>query len=274
MQQPKSAIEIYKLLEQSNCGECGEKTCLAFAAAVMKGQRALGDCSRLSREELERLGGPQGRAHAPERDPDEYLKSLKAQIAQMDLTEAAERTGGRFEGDRLIIQVMGKNFAVSANGDLFADIHMNHWVTIPVLSYIIHTPGRPVMDRWVSFRELREGRERYPLFQKRCEEPMKRVADSYSSLFDDMVHILGGSQVAEQFKADISVVLHPLPKVPVMMRYWLPDDGLESSLYVFFDETANENLDIGSVFMLATGLAQMFTKIGLTHGLAAAGPGR
>lgn len=139
MPQPRSAIEIYKLLEQSNCGECGEKTCLAFAAAVLKGLQALGDCPRLSREDLERLGGPQGRAYAPDRDPDEYLKSLKAQIVRMDLAGAAERTGGRFEGDRLIIQVMGKNLAVAADGDIFTDIHSNHWVAIPALNYIIHT---------------------------------------------------------------------------------------------------------------------------------------
>ena len=30
MRQPKNALEIYKLLEQSSCGKCGEKTCLVL----------------------------------------------------------------------------------------------------------------------------------------------------------------------------------------------------------------------------------------------------
>ena len=34
MAQPKNAMEIFKLLDQSNCRECGQKTCLAFAGAV------------------------------------------------------------------------------------------------------------------------------------------------------------------------------------------------------------------------------------------------
>jgi hypothetical protein len=72
--------------------------------------------------------------------------------------------------------------------------------------------------------------------------------------------------VEKQFESDISVVLHPLPTVPVMICYWLPEDGLDSSLHLFFDETADRNLDIGSVFTLGTGLAQMFTKIALRHG--------
>jgi len=95
---------------------------------------------------------------------------------------------------------------------------------------------------------------------------MKRVADLYTPLFDDIVHVFGGKKVDKQFESDISVVLHPLPKVPVMICYWLPEDGMDSSLHIFFDETADRNLDIGSVFTLGTGLAQMFTKIALRHG--------
>ena len=54
--------------------------------------------------------------------------------------------------------------------------------------------------------------------------------------------------------------------VPVMICYWLPEDGLESNLNVFFDETADKNLDVSSVFSLGVGLAQMFGKIALRHG--------
>ncbi len=64
------------------------------------------------------------------------------------------------------------------------------------------------------------------------------MADTYTDLFDDMVHIFNGRQVDKQFRSDISVVLYPLPKVPVMVCYWLPEDGIESSLNLFFDETA------------------------------------
>jgi hypothetical protein len=97
-------------------------------------------------------------------------------------------------------------------------------------------------------------------------EPLKRVADIYTPLFDDMVHLFGGRQVERQFESDISVVLHPLPLVPIMVCYWLPDEGIQSSLNLFFDETANENLDIGAAFALGSGLSQMFTKLAQRHG--------
>jgi hypothetical protein len=169
----------------------------------------------------------------------------------------------------LTLKVLGRNFSVDTDGNLYAEIHINPWVAAPFLSYILCGEGLPVAGKWVPYRELRGGRDGYPLFQKRCEEPTKRVADIYTTLFDDIVHVFGGKKVDKQFESDISVVLYPLPKVPIMICYWLPEDGMDSSLHIFFDETADRNLDIVSVFTLGTGLAQMFTKIALRHGFDA-----
>ena len=53
-----------------------------------------------------------------------------------------------------------------------------------------------------------------------------------------------------------------------MICYWTPEDGLQSSLNLYFDKTADENLDIGSVFTLGAGLTQMFAKLALRHGFS------
>jgi hypothetical protein len=266
MVQPRNAFEIFRLLDKSNCRECGEKTCLAFAGAVFTGQRRLRDCPRLNPDTLERFAGEPGHGRGDEQSPEELLKKLKTEVALVDLAAAAERVGARFSGGKLTLKILGKDFGVDAAGNLSAEIHINPWVAAPFLVHVLYGKGLPASGRWVTFRELEGGRERYPLFQKRCEEPMKRVADTYTALFDDMVHVFSGRQVEKQFESDISVVLHPLPKVPIMICYWLPDDGLDSSLHVFFDETADRNLEIGSVFSLGAGLAQMFTKVALRHG--------
>ena len=266
MPQAKNAMEIFKLLDMSNCRECGEKTCLAFAGAVFQGHKKLAECPKLDPEIIQRYSVKSAKQDAVEQNRDEYLKQLKSEIANHNLAAAAERVDAKFSGNRLTLKVLGKDFGVDTAGNLYADIHINPWVVIPFLSYLLHGNGLPVSGNWVSFRELKDGQERYPLFQKRCEEPMKRVADIYTNLFDDLVHLFSGKKVAQQFESDISVVLHPLPKVPIMICYWMPEDGLESSLNVFFDETADENLDIGSVFTLGAGLAQMFGKLALRHG--------
>lgn len=265
---PKNALEIFQLLDKSNCRKCGEKTCLAFASAVFLEQRKLHECPLLP----ENIAGQLSEVietHPPFEPGLKYVEQLKSEIARIDLAEAAARTGGSFSDNQLILKVLGKDFSVDTQGNLKASIHINPWIAVPYLKYILHGEGLPVANKWVSLRELSDGRERYPLFQRQCEEPLKRVADIYTELFDDIVQLFSGRQVAKQFDSDISVVLQPLPKVPILICYWLPEDGLKSSLKVFFDETADRNLDTDAVFTLGTGLAQMIRKIALRHGFAA-----
>ncbi|MGA8180712.1 MAG: DUF3786 domain-containing protein [Desulfobacterales bacterium] len=266
MPQPKNAMEIFQLLEKSNCRDCGQKTCLAFAGAVFRGQSRIDECSKLDRKTIEQYSGKSEPQNAIEENREEYINQLKAEMSQLDLDEAAQRTGGRVSDNKLTLKVLGKNFSVDSKGNLYTDIHINPWIALPFLTYVLHGKGLPVSGNWVSFRELKDGMDGYPLFQKRCEEPMKRVADTYTDLFDDMAHIFSGKQVEKQFESDISVVLHPLPKVPIMVCYWLPEDGLESSLHVFFDQTADDNLGTGIVFTIGAGLSQMFAKLAIRHG--------
>lgn len=69
----------------------------------------------------------------------------------------------------------------------------------------------------------------------------------------------------QHFDSDISLVLYPLPKLPVLFCYWKPEDGLESDFHLFFDDTAEENLNIESIYSLMTGMLVMFEKIAQRH---------
>ena len=266
MPQPKHAMEIFELLDKSNCCECGEKTCLAFAGAVFQGRRQISECPKLNRETIERFSEADEDVNNVFVEGADFLEQLKSEIASADLAAAAQRVGADFEDGKLTLKILGKNFSVDTKGNLSTQIHVNPWVAVPFLTYLLHGKGQQVSGSWISFRELKDGKERYPLFQKRCEDAMKRVADTYTDLFDDLVHIFNAREVEKQFESDISVVLHPLPRVPMMICYWSPEDGLESSLNVFFDETADQNLDADAVFTLGVGLAQMLTKLSQRHG--------
>ena len=269
MRPPKNAMEIFQLLDKSNCQACGRKTCLAFAGAVYMGQKSIQDCPRLDPEVIARFYMQSPSPPTVEESGAEYIQQLVAAVRKIDLALAAERIGARFENGRLALKVLGKDFRVDADGRLSADIHVNPWVAVPFLHYVLYAKGDRPSGNWVSLRELADGKERYPLFQKRCETAMQRVADIYPDLFNDMVQLFNGRQVAQQFQSDISVVLDPLPRVPIMVCYWRPEDGMASNLKVFFDATADRNLDIGTLFTLGAGLATMFEKLALRHGFVA-----
>jgi hypothetical protein len=267
MPQLNNTMEIFKLLDKSNCKECNEATCLAFAAAVFKGQKQLDECPGLENDIIERFGGKIENRTTIEQEMDESVEQLKRKIATIDLSSSAQRLGAMFSDNKLTIKILGKDFRIDAKGNLSSDIHIHPWVTIPILSYIIDSAGVPISGKWVPLRELKNGKNWYRLFGQRCEKPLKRVADTYTDLFEDLIHIFNGRQVENHYASDISLVLYPLPKVPILICYWKPEDGLESSLNLFFDSTAEDNLNIEFIYNLGTGLVMMFEKIALRHGL-------
>lgn len=61
MAHPKSPLKIYEFLPKKNCGECGVKTCMAFALKLMEGLADPGECPYLEepeKTELESLTSP------------------------------------------------------------------------------------------------------------------------------------------------------------------------------------------------------------------------
>ena len=87
----------------------------------------------------------------------------------------------------------------------------------------------------------------------------------HTDLFEDMIRVFNGKQVENHYGSDVSLVLRPLPKVPILICYSKPEDGFESNLNVFFDSTAEDHLNIESIYLLAVGLVRMFEKIALRH---------
>ncbi len=266
MAQFNNLMEIFKLLDKSNCRKCNKPTCMAFAAAVFQGQKQLDDCPHLDPETLERYGGKTAGQVPIDQDQWELIEKLKRSISKIDLRSAAQRLGAQFSDEKLTIKCLGKDFCVDTKGNIITDIHVHPWIAGPVLNYIKDGAGLPVSGKWVPFRELEGGKTWYRLFGQRCEKPLKQVADTYTDLFEDMIHIFNGRQVQNHYESDISLVLHPLPKVPILICYWKPDDDLESDLNVFFDSTAEDNLNIESLYTLGTGLVIMFEKLALRHG--------
>ena len=262
----KNPMEIFKLLDKSNCRKCNKPTCLAFAVAVFQGQKRLDECPQLDRKIIEKHGQVAVKQKSSEQMQDESIEHLKRKITTIDLHLSAQRLGASFSDKKLTIKCLGKDFSVDNKGNIFTDIHVHSWIAVPVLNYIITGAGAPVSGTWVPFRELEGGKTWYRLFAQRCEKPLKKVADTYTDLFEDMIHLFNGRQVEKHYTSDISLVLHPLPKVPILICYWKPEDDLESDLNIFFDSKVEENLNIESIYTLATGLVMMFEKLALRHG--------
>ena len=263
----KNTMDVFKLLEKSNCRECNAPTCLSFAAAVIKGERRLDECPRLDRDIIASYGGgPEKALQADSDDLADAMTQLSQQIKEIDLASAACRIGADYAKNRLALKVLGKEFSVDIEGRMSSDIHIHEWVAVPVLKHIIHGTDTPVSGNWISFRDLENGTSWYQFFNHQCEKRLKQVADNYTDLFEDMIDLFNGKPATNHYQADISIVLHPLPRLPMLICYWRPDEGMDSDLSLFFDATAEAQLPIESIYTLGVGLMVMFEKIALRHG--------
>lgn len=261
MSQIKTPLELYKHLPKTNCGDCGISTCLAFAASVIKQEKPLADCPYIDRTTVSEIAGRIGRQVNIESIREEQLKELQKKVMAIDITSRAELLGAKNNGRTITIKCLGRDFEVDGQGQVASQCHTHAWFSLPLLDYILHAEGRDIAGRWVPFRELGNGKTWNPLFEQRCEKPLKLIADAHSDLFEDLVTMFSGTSSFNQFHADISVVLYPLPKVPILICYWRPEEDIASKLHLFFDDTAETNLHIESLFTLGTGIVRMLEKI-------------
>ena len=107
-----TTIELYKKLPRTNCGRCGLKTCMAFAAAVIRGAASIDACAPLDKGVIDELTGSITKTDVTET----ILETLRREILKIDLKAAAARVGARIApqgiGEGIIIKCLGRDYLV------------------------------------------------------------------------------------------------------------------------------------------------------------------
>lgn len=256
-------LEIYKLLDRSNCRECGFKTCSAFVHAVMNGGAKIGACTHLDRETVKELE-KKIIVRDIEKEYANALGPLKKEIQNVDFKAVAKKLGARLDGKKLCINSLGKDLFIDLKGNIESIIHIHLWITVPLLRYIINGGGDGMTGKWVAFDQLKNGITMSNYFEKRCVEPLRQMADSHTDIFFDLLDVFGG-RPADGLSADITRVIYPLPKLPFLFLYWKAEEEFESKLQILFDASADRYLDFEAVYILSRGLVEMFKKIIANH---------
>ncbi len=256
-------LELYRLLNKSNCRDCGVPTCMAFALAVINGGKNIRDCPHLQGEAAEALEGNLLRRDR-DRDFEAAITPLKKEISEIDFSAVAEGLGAELAGERLRINCLGKDFFIDRKGDLESAIHINTWILMPLLKYIKTGGKKRLSGKWVAFEDLKKGATMARYFNMRCEEPLRQLAGSHTEIFFDLLNIFGAKR-QKGHSADYALVIHPLPRVPFLLLYWKPEGHFASSLRVLFDSTADTYLDAHSIYVLGRGIVEMFKRILSRH---------
>ena len=118
MPQFSNALEVLRLLPKTNCRDCGEKTCMAFAGQVYLGKKQLIQCPHLSPEVAAGYTSQQRKANVQEEDFLRNIEVMKTTLRTLDLAKRAESIGASYDGTFLTLPLIprtskGKKTAVS-----------------------------------------------------------------------------------------------------------------------------------------------------------------
>lgn len=120
-----------------------------------------------------------------------------------------------------------------------------------LLYYLLTADGAPLTGKWVSFADLPDGRMYNAAFQGYSgDEIVKKFGldlDGFKSAC-----LKAGGELVELGSA--SFVFQALPRVPLMLTYWLGDEDFPSSCRILFDESVSHYLPIDACAILGSTL--------------------
>lgn len=128
-----------------------------------------------------------------------------------------------------------------------------------IINYLGRADGIPLSGKPVSYREVENGPVFFPAFQRETILPLNhRLAleeeTTIKEAFLTLGAVLGG-------QGDVSGVFSFLPRFPVQVKIWLPDEEMSGSANMLFDESANHYLHTEDIAVAGNLITQFLLKI-------------
>ena len=122
-----------------------------------------------------------------------------------------------------------------------------------LLYYLLTADGTPIKNNWVSFADLPDGRMYNAAFQGYSgDEIVKAFGFDLEAFMSACLHA-GGKPVEV---GSASFTFQAMPRVPLMLTYWLGDEDFPSSCKILFDESACYYLPIDACAILGSMLVR------------------
>ncbi|NMB40443.1 MAG: DUF3786 domain-containing protein [Firmicutes bacterium] len=107
------------------------------------------------------------------------------------------------------------------------------------LHYLSQAQGSELQEKWITFKELPGGQIYVEPYQNRTIRPLLKYFGEKPEKFAELAVELGGK--ASSF-GDISMIMRPLPRVPIMFVLWEGDEEFPASANILYDAVAPDYL--------------------------------
>ncbi|MFZ5452908.1 MAG: DUF3786 domain-containing protein [Thermodesulfobacteriota bacterium] len=255
-----TVLDLLKTLPRTNCGECGQATCMAFATQVIKEGEDLGKCPYLSPAAQELAGSIAGQQEKGEGRRRESLaislEVMRQKIAPLNFRDLAEGLGTVYgeDDDRpyLAFSYFGEALRVFKDEVRYPPGAVpNPWDAILLYNYLASGGQGQPTGTWITYQSLPNSVSKAKTLARLEKELAAHFAGQLAQL-QERAAALGGEPAAAAEDADFQRVFLPLPRVPVLLLFWEaePEEGFAAQAHFLFDATVGDFLDLESLLFL------------------------
>lgn len=264
-------LSLYqKVLPRTNCKDCGQPTCMAFAGLVIADKLELKKCPHLDQEVVETIQREIDEQHSKgigtRKDlAQEALQWAQERAASMRLEDLPQRIGGTLENKNEEVVLDLPYFLGSvhirqggvAKGD---GSELNRWEQVFLYNHMAQGGSREPTGKWKGLEEFPNTVSKVKAMRDSVEDPL---VDRFKGRSPELITAgiaLGAVEARDAYPtADVALLFRPLPRIPVLLLFWDADDseGFEARVKLLFDETIIEHLDIESIIFLSERLRQL-----------------
>jgi len=260
-----TVLELFKTLPRTNCGDCGQATCLAFATQVIKEGEELGRCPHLS-EAAQAVAGDiasqQAAGQGRRRESIAIaLEALQEKVAPLDFAGLAAGVGADY-GEQDGCPYVDLDYFVH-RVRVFKDkvcypegVEANPWDAILLYNYLASQGKKEITGAWITFQSLPNSVSKTKTLNRLEKELAAHFAGKQAKL-EEAAARLGAEAVKIVQDADLQLIFRPLPKVPVLLLFWEadPEEDFPAQIHYLFDGSVSDYLDLESLLFLVEQLS-------------------
>ncbi len=255
-----SALQFFKYLPRTNCGECGIPTCLAFATQVVVEGMELTGCPHLSEEAralAETIAAQQQNGIGRKRDNFAIaLKFLQEKVAPLDFATLAAGLGATYGAEDgrpfITLPYFGRDVQVFKDEVRHPQgVAENPWDAILLYNYISSQGQRPPCGVWIKFQGLPNSVSKTKTLL-RLQKQLAEALTGKPELLDRKARELGGQPVIVAREADLQFLFFPLPRLPLLLVFHdaEPLENFAAEAHFLFDAQVMDYLDLESLLFL------------------------
>ncbi len=193
------------------------------------------------------------------------LADLRAQLGGTNPAVLAAHTGAvHVPNTELQLPLFGEPFAVTLPDLVVLDGRTRREepsldTQTLLLLHLVTSNGAPLVGRWISFRELPSGGFYHQAFQGYTGHEIAKCFGGDLAALERAALSLGGRP---EEMGDAAYSFWALPRVPLLVAYWLGDEDFPPSARVLFDASAGSHLPTDACAVLGSTLTRRLVAHG------------